>query len=269
MFRTMLLRLRTGYAFHTRLKRDFESFGGRPSSSAPCLPAPSRRLVILRNDTIAAPQGVLLDCIVPTSLPFVAAPGSLLQTHSTASLASLADSETPPESSSADGAPADGGSATSRRWIQIRSVFGFKSSAAAAADKSSQSRPVTPRRSSVSSVSTAGSPGQEPRIQANFKFSLEWIERPVYGRERILGLSRMPAPAQRYLDSILDDFPTVEVPPGTVIPKHWTYVGRALAEWILVIVEHESFLDRRKAEGRETDKDVETPSLCVEPMRRF
>ncbi|KAF8535562.1 hypothetical protein BDD12DRAFT_854993 [Trichophaea hybrida] len=267
VFKTMLLRLRTGYAYHTRLKRDYENFGGKPSSTAPCLPAPSRRLVILRNDTIAAPQGVLLDGIVPTSVPFVAAPGSLLQAHSTTSLASFAESEANSETSAESVHSNETGISTSRRWSQIRSVFGFKP---AATPEKQLPAPTTPPRTSMSSVSWVGTPPHEksqPKIQANFKFSLEWIDRPVFGRERILGLSRLPAPAQRYLDSILD-FPVVEVPSGT-ISNHWTYVGRALAEWVLVIVEYESFFDRRKMEGRETDRDVETPSLCVEPMRRF
>ncbi|KAI5815745.1 hypothetical protein BZA77DRAFT_248068 [Pyronema omphalodes] len=253
ILKTMLLRLRTGYAHHTRLRLAFESGTGRPSSTAPCLPAPSRRLVILRNDTISQPSGVLLDGIIP-STPFSATPGSLLRTQSAPTLASLGEN-TPP--------PTEEETSSSKRWSQIRSVFGFKS----------PEKPAMPRRASVNGSGAQDldldKPLPMPKVLACFKFSLEWIDRPVFGRERVLGLSRLPAQAQRYLDALPEDQQVGEIQVGEEKDLHWTYVGRALAEWVLVIVEFESFFERRKMEGKECDKEVETPTLMVEPMRKF
>jgi len=190
--------------------------------------------------------------MVPTSVPFVATPGSLLQQVAAASVTSLTESEGPSKASTASVRYDETVTPVARRW-SIRSVFGFK--------------PVEKKEAAPPTPIEPAAPVEMPKMQAHFKFSLEWIERPQPSRERVLGLSRLPAPAQRYLDSVQLGFPVVEDPPtGTVAA---TYVGRALAEWIQVIVEHESFFDRRKQEGRETDKDVETPALFVDNMRRF
>ncbi|KAI5858550.1 hypothetical protein BZA05DRAFT_7073 [Tricharina praecox] len=252
VLKTMLLRLRTGYAQHLQLKKAYEDGGGgKPSSTASCLPAPGRRIVILRNDIATGPPGTLLDGMVPTFAPFVATPGSLLQqVAATASVTSLTESEAPSESSAASVRSDEAVTPVPRRW-SIRSVFGFK--------------PVEKKETPPAPVAPA--PVEKPKLQAHFKFSLEWVDRPQPSRERVLGLSRLPAPAQRYLDSLQHGFPVVEDPPTGATAA--TYIGRALAEWIQVIVEHESFFDRRKAEGRETDKDVETPALFVDNMRRF
>jgi hypothetical protein len=223
--------------------------------------------VILRNDSMVSPQGVLLDGMVPSSVPFVATPGSLLRTHSTISLASLADSDAGSVASStrSDETIVSNGS---RKWSQIRTAFGFKSQTAS----DGRDSPDAAERgsgSSGSSTDDASHDLNQLQRQANFRFSLEWIDRPMFARERILGPPRLATHAQRYLESLTGDVRTVEVSAKTLASKHWTYIGRALSEWLLVIVEYENFFDRRKMEGRETDKDVETPSLGVESIRKF
>lgn len=267
VFKTMFIRLRTCYAYHLRLKDDAKNNKGPASSTAPCLPAPSRRLVILRNDALATSQGVILDGIVPTSNSFpVAQP--LSRSSSTGSLASLAESDTHSDST------ANGGSSTEpagRRWSSIRNVFSFKSAVANGTGESSP--PASPPATSRSSTSSNESPVYEEIRSpsgATFKFSLEWLDRPVFGsRERILGPSRLATPAQKYLDTAAISVGDIKVSEKDLKAKHWTYVGRALAEWVLVIMEHENFFERRKAEGRATDKDVETPSLGVDSVRKF
>lgn len=206
----------------------------------------------MRNDTLTMAQGALLDGIIPNSIPFVPTPGSLLRTQSAKPVSSLEESDG--ESEGSNESPKSDDTAIFHKWT-LRSMFGFKAA----------SPPPSPRNWVPSPVAEK----IRPKVQANFKFSLEYIDRPVFGRDRILGLSRLPSPAQRYLDNIGVEIPTIEVLSGTVTAKHWTYVGRALAEWVLVIVEYESFFDRRKNEGRESDKDVETPSLTVDSMRKF
>jgi hypothetical protein len=46
------------------------------------------------------------------------------------------------------------------------------------------------------------------------------------------------------------------------------YTGRALAEWMLVVMECGSFFDRRKSEGVPGNRWVETPSLGVESFKK-
>jgi hypothetical protein len=258
----MLLRLRTGYAHHLQLKEDFDHHRGKPSSTAPCLPAPGRRLVILRNDTVAAtPQVGILDGIIPTSVPFVATPGSLL--HSNTSLPSSVDSEAPSDTTTQSTSSDETSTSTSRRW-SLRSVFGFKSSAV-----SEKKEPQPPSRGSSSDTQDPERQ-QTPKTLASFKFSLEWMDRPPAARERVLGLPRLPGPAHRHLESLEIEHPILEdISLATINAPHWTYVGRALSEWVMVLVEHESFFERRKAEGRESDKDVETPTLGVDSIRKF
>jgi hypothetical protein len=133
-------------------------------------------------------------------------------------------------------------------------------------------KPVAPEQPTARRASTSDAPKakQKPQTLTSFKFSLEWMDRPPASRDRVLGITRLPAATQRYLESLGIEIPALEELPLTTIGSpHWTYVGRALAEWVMVLVEHESFFERRKTEGRETDKDVETPSLGVDSMRKF
>jgi hypothetical protein len=46
------------------------------------------------------------------------------------------------------------------------------------------------------------------------------------------------------------------------------YAGRALAEWMLVVIECGSFFERRMSEGVPGSRWVETPSLGVESFKR-
>lgn len=109
-----------------------------------------------------------------------------------------------------------------------------------------------------------------PQKKTTFKFSIEWVERPPFGnRDRKLGLPRLPATAQSYLDLQSNKSFNVDISGHKMYGSQWTYAGRALAEWVLVVVEHENFFDRRKMEGKETDKEVETPSLGVDSARKF
>lgn len=46
------------------------------------------------------------------------------------------------------------------------------------------------------------------------------------------------------------------------------YVGRALAEWALIVAECDSFFARRRDEGVPCDRLVETPTLGVENFKK-
>lgn len=276
---TLLLRLHTGYAHHQRLNDEAEASNGALPSTAPCLPAPCRRLVILRNDIMTNPHGsALLDGIIPTSAS-VSSPEMLQRSISLPPLHTQAISDA--QSIISDTSSTDTtGSTFSKRWSQIRSAISFRSALSGTGnDTSPPTSPDSPPfRKRTSSVSSNGSPKRDRSLQpqssrqkkTTFKFSIEWMERPPFGnRDRRLGSPRLPAPAQRYLDSQSKNNFNVDASGCQSYGSHWTYAGRALAEWALVVVEHENFFDRRKTEGRETDMDVETPSLGVDSARRF
>ena len=70
------------------------------------------------------------------------------------------------------------------------------------------------------------------------------------------GLSNEVAPRDPSLD-------------GPDAAKRAKYAGRALAEWSLVVVECNNFVERRRAEGVPGLRHVEIPTLSVEGFRRF
>ncbi|CAN8098718.1 unnamed protein product [Discula destructiva] len=59
------------------------------------------------------------------------------------------------------------------------------------------------------------------------------------------------------------------VKPVGIFKDRATYLGRALAEWGIVVHECNSFIDRRRDEGVFGLRDVEVPSLGVENLRRM
>lgn len=276
----LLLRLRTGYAHYQRLKEKAETNNGALPSTAPCLPAPCRRLVILRNDIMTTHQGVLLDGIIPTA---IAVANPIPVQSNLPPLGTLGSNDAQPIISNTPATEraqsTDTGSAFSRRWSQIKNVISFRSVLSGADSNSPPTSPESPpfrkRTSSTSSDSAPkreGSPQPQPTQQKKitFKFSIEWMERPPFGnRDRKIGPPRLPAPAQKHVDLESKQNFDVDASECQSNASHWTYAGRALAEWVLVVVEYENFFDRRKMEGRETDKDVETPSLGVDSARRF
>ena len=108
--------------------------------------------------------------------------------------------------------------------------------------------------------------------KATFKFSLEWMaQQPFNVRDKHLNPARLPAMSQTYVDSLGKNIPEiVDLSNCTNLDAgYWTYSGRALSEWVLVVVEYENFFERRKSEGKESDNDVETPSLGVESLRKL
>ncbi|PHH53044.1 UPF0592 membrane protein C7D4.03c [Ceratocystis fimbriata CBS 114723] len=64
------------------------------------------------------------------------------------------------------------------------------------------------------------------------------------------------------------DKPTLPLKPGGIYAKRAVYSGRALAEWTLVVMECNNFVERRRDEGVLGLIDVEVPTLTLEPMRR-
>ncbi|KKA27240.1 hypothetical protein TD95_003173 [Thielaviopsis punctulata] len=64
------------------------------------------------------------------------------------------------------------------------------------------------------------------------------------------------------------DRPTTPVKPEGLFSTRAVYAGRALAEWTLVVMECNNFVERRRDEGVLGLADVEVPTLTLEPVRR-
>jgi hypothetical protein len=106
----------------------------------------------------------------------------------------------------------------------------------------------------------------------SFKFSLDFHPNAkAPGSIRLLP-PRLPLAAQQYLLShsnkanVMHQNEPLE-PMGTSRTRA-RYTGRALAEWMLVVGECQSFFERRKNEGVPGNKFVETPTLGVEVFKR-
>lgn len=85
------------------------------------------------------------------------------------------------------------------------------------------------------------------------------------------GPARLSKPAQSYVEQELQSEVHVpELHPSAVLSKAcFKYAGRAMAEWIFIVVECENFFERRKAEGKKSNAEVETPSLGVETLKKL
>lgn len=167
--------------------------------------------------------------------------------------------------------------------------------AARQATAASRGRPsLTAHHRSNSSTDYSSSAPSSPSFRAfSFKFSLEWNVMPQthpsfhqklssgtrarstenggYGWERRLSPPRLPAPAHSWLVSqvpgtaneVLAREPRID---GFAQTK---YAGRALAEWALVVMECNNFVQRRMSEGVPSWKHVEVPVMGVDGLKKF
>lgn len=78
---------------------------------------------------------------------------------------------------------------------------------------------------------------------------------------------RLPMPAQAYVHPQSREAKAhvsrAEQPLGEAKASA-KYSGRALAEWMVIVMECQSFFERRKNEGVPHNRYVETPTLVVE-----
>ncbi len=110
-----------------------------------------------------------------------------------------------------------------------------------------------------------------PYRSHSFKFSLEWIEKNsnFAEKERQLQPPKLPVCAHMLLKtqhSIKREFEPCKPVGAAIGPSK--YAGRALAEWSALIIECQSFFERRRIEGVPQSSKVETPTLGVEPFRK-
>jgi hypothetical protein len=236
--------------------------GSALPSSAPCSPAPARRLIIVRTD------GQLIPPSLVNSFDKFPSSGGLNQTTPNKRHSSLLNNLP----------RADSPTQNRKRWSILKTFLGTPST----------SRPgeVTPPASeemsaldtsSIDSLSirtgTEGKslPSTPPHQAFSFKFSLEWLDRPTWpSKNRPLSAPTLPAPAQILLQIHRGVRAEIQpVKPAAEELRMAKYSGRALAEWALIVIECQNFFERRKEEGVPNNRLVETPTLGVESFRMY
>jgi len=133
-----------------------------------------------------------------------------------------------------------------------------------------EARGLSPKVSAGSSKSRSGS--DATYTPAHFKFSLENVEkRPkTIPSDLLLHPPKLPTAAHTLLQGQLG--PAAEVGPkwsSRIQANNAVYSGPALAEWGIVVLEHQHFIERRRNEGVPLNKLVETPALSVDSFRKM
>ncbi len=235
-------------------------------SSAPCSPAPARRLIIIRTDSQPLQTNLLasFDRLLSPS-PRDQITHYTLKRHSTMLSNVPAEEPLPPKN---------------RRW-SIMKLLGTPNNprpGEVTPPSSSEDQPVDFEEASTGmDMARRGSdapksrPATPPHQPFSFKFSLEWLDRPTWpSKNRNLTAPTLPAPAQVLLQ--IHHGVRTEIKP--IKPKseelsNAKYSGRALAEWALIVTECQNFFERRKEEGVPSNRLVETPTLGVESFRMY
>ena len=275
-------RLKSVYAHYLFAKQSAEHNNTQLPSTAPCNPAPGRRLLIIRNDFQAPAANVFLgfDGIVPPTAT----------TTSTSMTFKRHSGIVTPVSDKPQGEE-NVGKDTRKRW----SILGKTSSSL---ESGTHSAPVTPSSSPPKDIEgvrreTANSRASRPSLQRAgssatrtrseppssykiycFKFSLEWsqhFDRNTHRNNNPMKIvsPRLPNPAQACISARVPGT-GIEVracdPGKSEVVK---YGGRALAEWTVIVGECNNFVERRRMEGVPGLKFVEVPLLGVEGFRKF
>lgn len=264
-----------------------------PPSTVPCSPAPGRRLLIVRDDLQASSSGMFLNF-----------DGILTSASSTQATAYERHSSLHPVTQGtasitrATGNIAQSANTGKRRWGLLKNIIPFTISPTDRRQVLPEGQnPITDKETSRNNILRDGEPGGKskfdrpgkklltipmssgsslldapPYHRHSFKFSLEWIDKDklLIDKERELQPPQLPIGAQILLQNQRGRKRLSEPckPTGAAVNPS-KYLGRALAEWSAIITECQSFFERRRIEGVPTSFKVETPTLGVEPFRKF
>lgn len=289
---TLSLRLERSWCYYLYLK-DFSAISGLvPPSTMPCSPAPGRRLLIVRDDLQASSSGMFLnfDSILSDSSSTQA---TAYERHS--SLHPLTQDTT--STTRATRNTTQSANTGKKRWGLLKNIIPFAVGPTDRPQVLSQGQnPIADKELSQNTIPRDGGksggkskfdrPGKKLLTMSSrsslldapiyhghsFKFSLEWIDRDkvLMDKEKELQPPQLPIGAQVVLQSQRGRKRLSEPcePTGAAV-KPSKYVGRALAEWSAIITECQSFFERRRIEGVPLSLKVETPTLGVEPFRKF
>ena len=271
IYEALAERLNNTWASYLYLKNEAEAHDHTVPSSAPCSPAPGRRLIIIRNDSQPLPVSM-----------FTSFDNVISQMSSTPSLTS--STSTPHGTITSDSIR----NPAKKRWRFMKNIIPFSTPGNArpgevtppgSADDSSTGASISAAVSTGSSVSNTEPsrtrPFTPPHQPFSFKFSLEWLDRPNWpSKNRRLCPPKLPPPAQVLIHSrqeeMGEDVNQLEPKkPTSDSVANSRYAGRALAEWTQVVVECQGFFERRKDEGVPANRLVETPTLGVESFRMY
>jgi hypothetical protein len=276
-------RLKSTWSHYQYLKGDADAKGDPLLSTAPCSPAPGRRILIIRTDSPLSSTGnpfMSFDGIVPPSNP--SDPNDTQQKQHSA-ISKLSESNLQPifsrvNSDDSLDSELNDDNVGKKKWGFLRTLIGANKPRLSLAEDPDRS---TPRPSSTnfspssSGTSTPTNGIKEAMVSHRsfcFKFSLEWTDRryPFPALARIPP-PRLPAPAQNALIAQLSEQGDIAIPPpakpmGAAISSS-RYSGRALAEWMIVVNECQNFFDRRLKEGVPSSNMVETPTLSFENFK--
>lgn len=287
------------------LKRSAESERRPLPSTAPCYPAPGRRLLIVRMDTQAAAANLMMGYNgANQKKSSSSASKAMLKSTSSKQTMNPSNQEVKSKkrwSLAAKPNNVNGTAIGPGHQPQSSSLTKDRLTEARSATAASRTRPAlsTSHSKSNSISSEAGSldPLSPDWQTYSFKFSLEWHANPPvhtafqlqnqqsngkhdkqqtpsdinWVGERRLNPPRLPARAHSWLVSQV---------PGTaneVMAKdsgaggklQSKYSGRSLAEWALLVLECNNFISRRMSEGVPTLRQVEIPALGVEGFRKL
>lgn len=292
------MRLKSNWAQYLFLKKAAETGRTPPPSTAPCHPAPGRRLLIIRNDD-HPPSSNLFFGFDGLLQPKAGTPQFYAnKRHSLATVSNSTSGSSSPKQT-IDGPV----SATKKRWSfmgkMLPSALSTTENSSPAPKGSSPTksleearRETALSRRNLGHVKSTSSDSETPPSTSThraytFRFSLEWtqhFDRPQNpanrepnppNRERRLFPPKLPVPAHMWLGYKMPDISHDVQPknpadrgPGSEQVTQSKYVGRALAEWALIVGECNNFADRRQAEGVPGLKWVEIPTLGVEGLRR-
>lgn len=302
-------RVKSVWANYMFLKQRSEQARILPPSTAPCYPAPGRRLLIIRNDNQSPAASLYLgfDGIVHSPSRNQS---TVNKRHSSLSGLIKLDS---PDNNSKPSNDASSAVPNKKRWTFMNKVLPSSTQdnppneqpRVASPTKNlddarretaiARSRPVLHSKSSSTDSETP--PATSTHRAYCFKFSLEWAperERPApphpfangngnstrggagfnMGPERRICPPRLPSSAQAMLGAKVPGTSKEIVPKDPALDgaqrvRRSKYAGRALAEWTLVVGECNNFVERRRSEGVPGLKWVEVPTLGVEGFRKF
>lgn len=262
-----------------------------PPSTVPCSPAPGRRLLIVRDDLQASSSGMFLnfDSILSHSSSTQA---TAYERHS--SLNPLTQDTA--SITRATGNTPQSANTGKRRWGLLKNLIPFTIGPIDRPRVLPQGQtPIADKDPSWNTLPRDEEPGGELRFDRqgkkllttssgsslldaplyhghSFKFSLEWIDkdRASVDKEKELQPPQLPIGAQIFLQTQRGrKLVSKPCKPTGAAVKPSKYVGRALAEWSAIITECQSFFERRRTEGVPMGFKVETPTLGVEPFRKY
>lgn len=296
ILQTLNTRLQEIWSHHKYLAGAADRTGLLPPSTAPCHPAPGRKLLIIRTDTSSIFENIMsLTNMIPN-----ASRDSKRQRPSDSGSSTENRNSSPPTFLERVSSSLENVDTARKRGSIFRSLLGYKSaendrlqSPEPSSDEGSDGSAPPPGPGSPSKRSsmyearppqaslTEGSkntekPNNAPnkyarRSEASFKFSLEPVDRRPQSipPDMVLESPCLPLAAQMLLqneDSFLEDAPSAK--PIGVAAEGSRYSGRALAEWTWVVNECQNFFERRRNEGVPSNSLIETPTLGVESFRR-